>query len=338
MESFRVRRIKGDIVEAICRNHFAAMNFQIENAGVEHFATKFANRSARHRDDSDGSNVGKIQNYIGHLPDLLVGHDEYDYHFVEAKFRDSVPIATLAKELLWDYRKQIFGRDPDSQLFRDITRRQWDSPTSAYELTGKAKEPLESYYVCVSSGHIDPSRIFVPMMFYVLIKQDKTFQLYLIRFDDDARSFQIHQAGNRTDMISTDIATAEFISLFDKSYGEVVVPILKEVFSAEIELPCPTPVDQPIAVLPNSILELCIWSAREIQVGARRGVYFKDLLKIVPIATWLTDKKLPVDKESLKYELEKCGLSRTASAFKLNEEEISLHIKEYGTDFDFYTK
>lgn len=103
MDHYRIRRIKGDIVEAICRNHFAAMDFRVENAGVEHFATQFANRSPKQRGEGNGNNVDKIQNYIGRLPDLLVGHAKYDHHFVEAKFRDGISIDNFAKELFWDY-------------------------------------------------------------------------------------------------------------------------------------------------------------------------------------------------------------------------------------------
>jgi len=78
MDDYRVRRIKGDIVEVICKNHFAAMGFQVENAGVEHFATQFANRSARLRGDGiGGSNVSKIQNYIGHLADFGEGDQRF---------------------------------------------------------------------------------------------------------------------------------------------------------------------------------------------------------------------------------------------------------------------
>jgi len=134
MEDFRIRRIKGDIVEVMCKNHFAAMGFQVENAGVEHFATQFANRSSHRRDAQGGSNVSKIQSYIGRLPDLLIGHDKHDHHFVEAKFRDGVSIDEFAQDLLWDCRKQMFGREFNSDVFSDITGRQWADDTAAFDI------------------------------------------------------------------------------------------------------------------------------------------------------------------------------------------------------------
>lgn len=339
MEPYGVRRIKGDIVEVICRNHFAAMGFGVENAGVEHFAAKFANRPNQLRGDADDSNVGKIQNYIGQLPDLLVGHDLYDYYFVEAKFRKGIDITTFAKELLWNYRKSIFGRDFNSQIFDKITRQQWDLSKDAYDFNQEELVFLDKFFECLNSKRIDAEEIRVPILFYALIKQEKNFSLYLTYFDEEIGSFQIHQAGNAADMKSTDVRMMEIINLFDKAYRDIVVPILNEMFSANIDAtPLNNTIEAPLAIESGSILNICISSARNIKKIGRHGVYFTTLLKEENISAWLKKKGLPVAKESLKFELEKCGLGRDRKMFEFEGEEIPIRINEYSTDFDFYLK
>lgn len=340
MDDYRVRRIKGDIVEVICKNHFAAMGFQVENAGVEHFATQFANRSARMRDDgADGSNVGKIQNYIGHLPDLLIGHERHDHHFVEAKFRNGISIHAFAKELLWDYRRQIFGREFDSDIFSDITKRQWADSTEAFKIGQASRAHLDVYMKAVTQGGIDPEAIQVPMMFYVVLKDEKKFSLFLIRFDGQEGKFQIHQAGKPKEMISTDIATGEFLGEFDKKFSEVVAPILRDVFSADIDVIELAPAEAKKTVPANSALEVCLNEAMRIKVKSRHGVYFGTLLKAASVSTWLKNANRAVSKEDLKIELEKCGMNSSPLTFTMSDgKEIDLSIREYKIDFDFYMK
>ncbi|MPV56846.1 hypothetical protein CFB46_29350 [Burkholderia sp. HI2761] len=337
-DAYGVRRIKGDIVEAICKNHFAAMGFQIESAGVEHFATKFANRSSQMRGNAGGSNVSKIQNYIGHLPDLLIGHESYDHHFVEAKFRDNISIEDFARELLWDYRKQIFGRDFDSDTFGTITPMQWKAETHAYHLHKDDRAHLAKFMDILVRGGIDSSLIRVPVMFYVVIKENRKFSLFLIRFNDEDGCFEIHQAGKANEIAAEDVATKDFFDRFDKSYAEVVAPVLREVFSAEIDEIAPPQLEATNTVPVDSILGICLRAALTLKEKQRHGVYFGELLKHPPIASWLQDKKLPINKENLRVELEKCGIDATPTTFELDGEKIDLSIRTYGTEFDFYMK
>ncbi|MFP6558968.1 hypothetical protein WJ542_11705 [Paraburkholderia sp. B3] len=340
MDHYRIRRIKGDIVEAVCKNHFAAMGFQIENAGVEHFATQFANRSSRFRGQSGGSNVNKIQNYIGRLPDLLIGHEKHDHHFVEAKFRDAISIYDFAQELLWDYRKQIFGREFDHDIFSNLTKTQWTDETSAYDLSRENRAHLDAFMKSVTQGGIEPDQIQVPMMFYVLIKNGKIFSLFLIRFDTESGNFQIHQAGKSREIASTDIATRDFLSDFDKYYSEVVAPILREVFSADVEVAEPPPSEAQRTILQGSILDVCMAAALKLKRQGRNGVYFGELLKEDSVVSWLKNAQLSANRENLKIELEKCGVSgAAATTFTLDDgSEIDLRIKIYTGDFDFYMK
>ncbi|WP_233874721.1 hypothetical protein [Paraburkholderia adhaesiva] len=229
--AYGVRKIKGDIVEVICRNHFAAMGFEVENAGIEHFATRFAYRSSRGRNGADGSNVSKIQNYIGRLPDLLISHASYDHHFVEAKFRSNFPINDFVKELLWDFRKTIFGRDFKNDIFGTITPVQWNAETSAYYLPKDDRAHLDRFIHIVTRGGIDPSLIQVPVMFYVVTKEDRKFSLFLICFNNENGCFEVHQAGKAKD----DGETRNFLDRFNESYAQVVAPIFQEVFCAEPE-------------------------------------------------------------------------------------------------------
>ena len=336
--AYGVRRIKGDIVEAICKNHFAAMGFQIENAGVEHFASKFANRSSRLSSDAGGSNVSKIQNYIGNLPDLLIGHESYDHHFVEAKFRDNISIDDFTKELLWDYRKQIFGRDFNKRTFRAITLDQWEAEAHAYDLPKDDRTHLAKFKDILMQSGFDSSLIQVPVIFYVVVKENRKFSLFLIRFNDEDGCFEIHQAGKAKGIAAEDVATKDFFDRFDKSYAEVVAPVLREVFSADIE---ETALPQPEAtntVPADSILDICLRAALALKVKPRHGVYFGKLLKHPPIASWLQERKLPVNKENLRIELEKCGIDATPTTFELDGEKIDLSIRTYATEFDFYMK
>jgi hypothetical protein len=337
-DAYRVRRIKGDIVEAICKNHFAAMGFQIENAGVEHFATKFANRSAYLRGELGGSNVSKIQNYIGHLPDLLIGHEAYDHHFVEAKFRDSISIEDFSKDLLWDYRKQIFGREFNTDIFGDITRRQWDDHTPAFEIPKDARSHIDQYVGVVTKGGIESSLVQVPVMFYVVIKEKRTFSLFLIRFNDEEGRFRTHQAGRAKEKLSADVATRDFFNLFDKHYAEVVSPVLREVFSADIKETEPTPSEGTNTIPQNTVLDVCLQAALKLKESGRHGVYFSELLKASSVSTWLQTNKLLVNKESLRVGLEKCGVGTSVKTFVLNGKEFNLSIRVYTTDFDFYMR
>ncbi|HEX7817129.1 hypothetical protein [Dyella sp.] len=335
-DSYRVRRIKGDIVEAICKNHFAAMGFQIENAGVEHFATKFANRSANLRGELGGSNVSKIQNYIGHLPDLLIGHEAYDHHFVEAKFRDSVSIENFSKDLLWDYRKQIFGREFNTDVFDDITRREWNDGRRAFDIPLNERTHIDRYVQVVTKGGIESTLIQLPVMFYVITKQERTFSLFLIRFNDEQGYFQTHQAGNAKETASADVATRDFFNLFDKHYIEVVSPVLREVFSADIIEPEPAPSEIFNTVQRSTLVDACLQAALKLKQSRRKGVYFAELLKDSSVASWLQANKLLVNKESLRIELEKCGVGSTEKIFVLDDKEYNLSIRVYTTDFDFY--
>ena len=337
-DAYRVRRIKGDIVEAICKNHFAAMGFQIENAGVEHFATKFANRSAHLRGELGGSNVSKIQSYIGHLPDLLIGHEAYDHHFVEAKFRDSISIEDFSKDLLWDYRKQIFGREFNSDVFGDITRRQWNDPTPAFEIPKDTRAHIDQYVDAVTKGGMESSLIQVPVMFYVVTKEKRTFSLFLIRFNDEEGNFQTHQAGKAKELVSADVATRDFFDLFDKHYAEVVSPVLREVFSADIKETEPTPSEATNTIPHNTVLDVCLQAALKLKESGRHGVYFSELLKVSSVSTWLQANKLSVNKESLRAALEKCGVGTSVKTFVLNGREFNLSIRVYTTDSDFYMR
>lgn len=337
-DAYRVRRIKGDIVEAICKNHFAAMGFQIENAGVEHFATKFANRSAHLRGELGGSNVSKIQNYIGHLPDLLIGHEAYDHHFVEAKFRDSVSIEDFSKDLLWDYRKQIFGREFNAAIFKDITRRQWDDDRSAFDIDKHDRSHIDHYVGVVTKGGVESSLVQVPVMFYVVTKKERTFSLFLIRFNDEEGCFQTHQAGKGEKAASTDVATRDFFNLFDKHYLEVVSPVLREVFSADIKEVAPSPPDVTNAISHNTVLKICLQEALKLKEPTRHGVYFVELLKASPVSAWMQANQLPANKESLRVELEKCGVGPTSKTFVMDGREFNLSIRVYSTDYDFYMR
>ncbi|KVC31018.1 hypothetical protein [Burkholderia pseudomultivorans] len=337
-DAFGVRRIKGDIVEAICKNHFAAMGFQIENAGVEHFASQFANRSSRARSDAGRSNASKIQRYIGNLPDLLIGHESYDHHFVEAKFRTNISIDECAKELLWDYRETLFGRDFNKDLCGAITPMQWAAQTHAFDLPDHDRAHLAKFKDILMRGGIDASLIQVPVMFYVVIKENRKFSLFLIRFNDEDGCFQIHQAGKPKEIAAEDVATRDFLDRLDKSYGEVVAPVLRDVFSAEIdEMASPQP-DATKIVPAGSILDICLRAALTLKVKPRHGVYFGKLLKHPPIAAWLQERKLPVNKENLRAELEKCGIDATPTTFELDGEKIDLSIRTYDAEFDFYMK
>lgn len=339
MENYRIQRIKGDIVETICKNHFAAMGFQVENAGVEHFATQFANRPGHQRGKMGGTNVNKIQNYIGRLPDLLVGHEKHDHHFVEAKFRANRAIHDFAKELLWDYRRQIFGRefnDVVSDLFNDVTRRQWEDDTEAFDLPKDGRAHLDVFMTTLANGVVDPEAIQVPMMFYVVIKDGKSFALYLIRFDEENQKFLIHQAGKATAGAPTDIATQEFLSEFDRSYAEVVAPVLRDVFSAELEPIDAQPEEPKKAISPGSILEVCLSAALKINPKSRYGVYFGELLGEVTVKEWLGNALVEVNRHNLKNELEKCGLSFSHAAFTRSDgKEYGLYLQDFKKDFYF---
>lgn len=70
----------------------------------------------------------------------------------------------------------------------------------------------------------------------------------------------------------------------------------------------------------------------------RHGVYFIELLKAPSVSAWLQDNELPVNKESLRVELEKCGVDTTVKTFALNGREFNLSIRVYTTDFDFYMR
>lgn len=337
MENYRIRRIKGDIVEAICKNHFAAMGFQVENAGVEHFANQFANRSSRERGELGGTNVNKIQNYIGRLPDLLVGHEKHDHHFVEAKFRDDVTILDFAKELFWDYRKQIFGREFRSSTFKKITEEQWDEHTSSFELRKAGRHAhLDAFMHLVTQGDLDPERIQVPMMFYVVVKDAKSFSLFLIRFDEDEGKFLTHQAGKTRETASADIATQEFLSEFDKSYAEVVAPVLRDVFSADLA-PIEAQPEKPKRTIDTgSILDVCLTAALKIKASNRYGVYFGQLLRDPTVIAWLKQAGVETTKRSLKIELEKCDMGQKPAAFTMADgRDIDLNIRDYGQDFYF---
>jgi len=191
----------------------------------------------------------------------------------------------------------------------------------------------------VTQGGLDPESIQVPMMFYVIVEDGRKLSLFLIRFDAESGSFRIHQAGKAKKMTSTDIATSEFLSLFDQKYAEVVAPILREVFSSEVESVDPLPSEKKKTVQPNSALDVCLSAAFKLKVKRRHGVYFGVLLKEPLVSSWLKSAGRAANKEDFKIELEKCGMSSSPVAFTTKDEaEIDLSIRDYIVDFDFYMK
>ena len=126
------------------------------------------------------------------------------------------------------------------------------------------------------------------MVFYVVLKEDREFSVFLIRFDAQGGNFQIHQAGKSTEKPSTDIATGEFLSEFDKKYAEVVAPILRDVFSADIEV-AELEFSESRKIVPaGSALEVCLNEAVRIKDKRRKGVYFGDLLNDAAVSSCLT--------------------------------------------------
>ena len=259
--------------------------------------------------------------------------------FVEAKFRASISIHAFAKELLWDYRRQIFGREFDSDVFSDITKRQWADDTEAFKIDQESRAHLDIYMKAVTKGGIDPEAIQVPMMFYVVLKDERKFSLYLIRFDGQEGNFQIHQAGKSKETTTTDIATGEFLGEFDGKYTDVVAPILRDVFSADIEIIERAPSESKKVVPANSALEVCLTEALRIKGKTRYGVYFGSLLKEESVSTWLKNANRSVNKDDLKSELEKCGMSSSPTTFTMSDgREFDLSIRKYAVDFDFYMR
>lgn len=336
MDDYNIRRIKGDIAEAICKNHLSAIGLNVEFAGVEHFARTFANR--QREDKTDETNEGKIHNYIGLLPDILAGNTNYGHYFVEVKYRSNAKIESLMHELLWKYRKVIF-KEYDKYIFPSISPAEWDA-------TDSSLNAQERYCQDIEKNKISFKNIALPILFYILIRsapegeEAPKFTLHLLYFDKNDGKFYLHQAGEeprRTD----DVAFNEFISSFDKCFYTIVAPVLNELFIANILIKTPSkPSAEMLSCDDDSLVSLCYGVAAKLKQAPRHGVYFTQLLENKDVAAWLKKKNLTVDRYSLKSELEREGLSTEPKILQIKEanasKNVSLVIKEYAQDFDFY--
>lgn len=337
-EHYNIRRIKGDIAEAICRNHLNEMGLNVEFAGVEHFAKGFANR--QREDDADESSESKIHNYIGQLPDILAGSANFGHYFVEVKYRAGVDIDDFIKELLWDYRKIIF-KVFDTEIFKNISPAEWES--SKFQKNKELKKELhERFYEDLGSRTIPFSKIALPVLFYILVKSETADQkaqkisLHLLHFDRAEGKFLLHEAGTAaTEHEDSDFGS--FLLAFDEAFIKIVVPVLNDLLSANIAVkPSKVPVNNGLIELGNdSIAAICHRAAKAIKKDSRNGVYFRDLLLSKEVSGWLKSKKLQIDRFVLKAELERAGISNDGKAVVIDGKSVTLQIKDYGRDFDF---
>lgn len=109
MVEWQINKIKGGFAEAVCRSHFEAMGYRVEQVGIEHIAPYYA----RHVGDGLDHYARQVQQHLQKLPDFLVSrkhNGKLQAFFVETKFRGGDLNAQQEQaNLLWTYRHLIWS-------------------------------------------------------------------------------------------------------------------------------------------------------------------------------------------------------------------------------------
>jgi hypothetical protein len=160
--------IKGGVAETICATHFNAAGWSVSETGIERIIPSFAQRQ---RNNLGESNESRIQEYIGHLPDLLVHHPERSYYLVEVKFRANIAtpddLDEFIVELLWQYKNLLF-RNYDGHTFKSITFEEWHEPIKGADPKLVDKRSRFKHDLEKGAQRIDPDVIKLPLLFYIV--------------------------------------------------------------------------------------------------------------------------------------------------------------------------
>lgn len=164
--------VKGSIADTICATHFNAAGWNVAETGIEHIVPNFAQRDRK----SDKTNEHRIQEHIGHLPDLLVHRPARSHYLIEVKFRASIvtddDLESFVGNLLFHYRNLLF-RSYNQFMFDSISPLDWYEPIDESDRRFAA---LSSQFKSVLKKNcqlITPDFIKLPLIFYIVSPTDK---------------------------------------------------------------------------------------------------------------------------------------------------------------------
>jgi len=82
---FKIKKIKGDLAELICKHHFELMGCDVNKVGIENLSPSFAKLT------SSKKAVDALKNRMQYMPDFLVVHpSKKNASFVEVKYKQNI--------------------------------------------------------------------------------------------------------------------------------------------------------------------------------------------------------------------------------------------------------
>ncbi|QOY50951.1 hypothetical protein [Candidatus Sulfurimonas baltica] len=117
---FKIKKIKGDFAELICKHHFELMGCHVNKVGIEELSPAFAKLQ------SGRKAVASLKNRMQYMPDFLVVHPSGDNaSFVEVKYRANISDDDLVKySKEWHEQYADFIKDSTPVYFYLLTNKE----------------------------------------------------------------------------------------------------------------------------------------------------------------------------------------------------------------------
>lgn len=229
--SWYKEKIKGDFAEAICKSHFSAIGYHVENTGVESAMETFARYSNLSSNKSIPADM--IMDNIRFTPDLLISRlyqNTLQSFYIEVKYRQKVEdLQILENELFWQYRKIIW----DENILKlvkanDQEIQNWDRKPSSK----KEEDPFDEALLEKIKGFKDKYKyIKTPIIFYLVVKEPCKKEHVYCNFATFPEWWELGDKRYDKDTGKTYRSTN---SLYNKDFNDVyysdIKPALNEIF------------------------------------------------------------------------------------------------------------
>lgn len=276
--------IKGGIAETICTLHFKAASWTVSQTGIEHIVPNFANRMR----NADTTSDGRIHEFMGRMPDLLVQHPNRSSYLVEVKFRRGLEtpqqLQDFVADLIWHYRHLVFGAY-DGAVFASI-------PPAAWRDDDLVVPKAFSEDLKKNAKRIEPHQIRLPMLFYVVTSAPHgSLNAHLVfpnQTDEHGFRYQTVALSEQGSYACDDESMRPTIDQLRAVWEQEVEPALGSMFpygvpQKEKNAKAPAkPTDTLPPHLPAKHLQLLAGHVKRIVDDSpvnRKGVYLPDLLK-----------------------------------------------------------
>lgn len=107
-------KIKGGLAEAVCRSHFEALGYTVENFGIENIAPQYALIT---RNPNPGPFLSEFKNNLQNMPDFLISGTypsgavglagQTEALLVDAKYREDVNLTDFHNDIKKEYSNLI---------------------------------------------------------------------------------------------------------------------------------------------------------------------------------------------------------------------------------------